>query len=99
MKPMDIQTLLPKSTEVARARHVEAKRSETFQQQFVAEAHRKNMQKQQTVSAPMTVRRLRIDRDAGSGGRERRPGHGHQAKKTARDGSGSRQAQGDGAQA
>jgi hypothetical protein len=96
---MDIQTLLPKSTDVARAKHVEGKRSETFQQQFVVEANRKNVKKQQTVGASTIVRRLRIDRDGGSGGRERRPGHDHPAKKTAQNGSGARQVQGDGAQA
>ncbi|MDP2872534.1 MAG: hypothetical protein Q8P31_08370 [Bacillota bacterium] len=81
MKPMDLQTLLTRSTDVARSRHVEIQRPALAQQQFAAEINRTVVHKQRTVGETPGVRGGRIDRDSKRGrGREsgsgREPGGG-----------------------
>ena len=98
MRPMDIQTLLPKSTEVARSRHVEDKRSETFQQQFVAEESRRNLHRQRTVVALPRAQSTRIHRDGGSGRRNRHPGQEHHPDASPQCSPGANQARADEAQ-
>ncbi len=63
MKPVDLGTLLPKSTEVARSQQIEQQRHGTAQQQFGAEVRRYAAEQQLTVRRPEAAQGGRVQRD------------------------------------
>jgi hypothetical protein len=75
MKSIDLGTLLPKSTEVARNRQVEQQRPATVQQQFAAEAQKQVQRRQQSVQRSAASEKARIGQDQregqGRGGQRR----------------------------
>lgn len=70
MKPMDMQALLPRSTDVARSRQVEIHRPAAAQQHGAQEMHRRSAQRHRAVVEADPVRGGRVSRDGkkGSGG-------------------------------
>jgi hypothetical protein len=64
MKPVDLGTLLPKSTEVARSQQNEQQRPGTAQQQFATEARRHSAEQERTVRRAERAHLARIERDA-----------------------------------
>lgn len=83
MKPMDIGTLLPRSTEVARNRGVEQQRPATTQQQFAAEVQRQVQHKRQTVVRSEAAEKAKIGQDRGKAPGRDRGGQG-KARRAAR---------------
>lgn len=68
MKPLDLQTLLPKSTEIAKSRHLEQQRPETAQQQFALETRRQAVAQQRTVRRAESARGSKVNQDGRRGG-------------------------------
>lgn len=74
---MDMQTLLPRSADVARARQVEINRPAAAQQHGAEELHRRAARRQHVVGETAQVRGGRVSRDgrrAGNGDQKQSPG-------------------------
>jgi|GEM_PF-2493860 len=78
MRPMDLQALLPRSTDVARTKHVESKRPEVFQQHFAAETNRQYARRQHSVGRLTEAGNKRIEHEKHNprDPHEERPGEG-----------------------
>ncbi len=77
MKSLDLQMLLPKSTEIAKSRHLEQKGPETTQQQFALETRRQAVTQGRTVRRAEGTRGGKISRDGRRGGSAGSDGSGN----------------------
>ncbi len=92
LKSVDLQTAIPKSTEVAKVKQVEDREAGNRQQQFATQFQKRVERRQQQVNSATDRRGSRVDPDADNGrdGRqaadgEGRPGAGGREEKQAQD--------------
>ena len=83
MKSVDLQTLLPRVTEVAKTRQVEQQRPGAAQQQFAAEIRRADTERGRQVPETKSADGQKVDRDGG-----RRAGGKAADQQRGRDGTG-----------
>ena len=72
IRPMDLQVLIPKASEINRVNHIQEMQSQLQQQQFAAEFAQavQNRQKQVQGTKQMEGQRIRLKKDSrGRGGR------------------------------
>jgi len=91
LKSVDLQTAIPKSTEVAKVKQIEERDAGNRQQQLATEFQRRVERRQQQVTSSPHLRESRVDPDGRGAGRSagRGPGRGP-------DQQAGRQARGDG---
>ncbi|MHB8926028.1 MAG: hypothetical protein ACYC9Q_00010 [Bacillota bacterium] len=87
LKSVDLQTAIPKSTEIAKVKQVEDRDAGNRQQQFATQFQRRVERRQQQVTSSPDLRQSRVDPDAqGDRGGEQAPDDGRRPPAEGRPG-------------
>ena len=72
LRPIDLQMMIPRSTEVAKTEHVDARRPDVMHQQFAATLQRKVEQDQQQVLTANKTEQDGVDKDGSNKNKQER---------------------------